>query len=164
MGRAIILIGEGWRESPLVRNLHFSDITFTVCGLKTGTNNNRNNTPATGESRKLRILFFKHPLLHLFLLLFLTPVLKSVWGPFCLSMMSYLVRVVAICQDTYTDTHNTQHTHRHSHSLFHLSSSEQRSLQGSVPPLWFFLAVTDLHVLKPMLPAFMLASTSQYYF
>ncbi len=107
-------IGEGWRESPLGRNLHFSDIAFTVCDLKTGTNNDRNNTPATGESSKQRILFFEHPLLHLFLLLLPTPVLKSVWGPFCLSMMSYLVRVVAICQDTYTDTHNTcTHTQTH---------------------------------------------------
>ena len=132
-------IGEGWRESPLGRNLHFSDVTFTVCGFKTGSSDHRNNTPATGESSKQRILFFEHPLLHLFLLLLLTPVLKSVWGPFCLSMMSYLVRVVAICQDTYTDTHNTHtHTHTHtlSHSLFHLSSSERRSLQGSVSPFW----------------------------
>ena len=110
-----VFIGEGWRESPRGRNLHFSDITFTVCGFKTGSSDHRNNTPATGESNKQRILFLEHPLLHLFLLLLLTPVLKSVWGPFCLSMMSYLERVVAICQDTYTDTHNT-HTHTHTHT------------------------------------------------
>lgn len=104
MGRAIIFKGEGLRESPLGRNLHFSDITCTVRGLKNG-----NNTPATGESSKQRILFFEHLLLHHFLLLLPTPVLKSDWGegPFCLSMMSYLVRVVAICQHTNTDSHNT---------------------------------------------------------
>ncbi len=61
IGRAIISLEEGWRESPLGRNLHFSDITFAVCGQKTGTNDNRNNTPATGESSKQRILFFWTP-------------------------------------------------------------------------------------------------------
>lgn len=103
---------------------------------KTGNNN---NTPAPGESIKRRILCFENLLLRRFLLLLLTPVFRSVWGPFCLSMMSYLVRVVAICQDMHTDTPNTR-THTDTHSLFHLSPSER----GSIPLFWFFVAVTDL--------------------
>ena len=33
-------------------------------------------------------------------------------------------------------SHTHTHTHTLSHSLFHLSSSERRSLQGSVSPFW----------------------------
>ena len=169
---------DGGGESPLGRNLHFSDITVTLCDLKkTGNNGNRNNTPASGESSKQRILFFERPLLHLDPLLLLTPVLKSVWGPFCLSMMSYLARVVAICQDTHTQrytkhvhglihthTHTHRHTHRHTHSrsLFPPQFLRAGLFAGVRSPSLVFCSGHRFYS-KPQSPASTLAGTSQYY-
>lgn len=125
------------------------------CGLKTGTNQHTNNTPATGESSKRRIfVFFDSPLLHLILLLLPTPVSESVWGPFCLSMMSYLVRVVSICQDTRT------HTHAHTHTATACSTSVLRAalFSGVRSPsrVLFCNGHRFTHLLKPMFPAAML--------
>lgn len=148
MGRAIMFMGKGWRESPLGRSLRFSDIVFTVCGLKTGNNNNRNNTPATGV-KQTEDFVFEHPLLHLFLLLLLTPVLKSVWGPFCLSMMSYLSKS---CSHLPRHVHrHTQHMriHTHTHTATACSTSVPQSSalsRGPSSPRWFFVAVTDSHL------------------
>lgn len=106
------------------------------CGLKTGTNQHTNNTPATGESSKQRIFVFRQP----------SPPPNS--PPF--TYPCFKIRVGALLSEhdvlfSKSCIHLPRHLHAHtctythSHSLFHLSSSSSALFGGPFPLSCSFL-------------------------